>query len=158
MVLRRRGVRRREYGYYDRLLSVQERALDENGRLYDPVRWVSETPVAIVPAQLRRSSGNELFTGDAVHVEEGITFRVRFRPDITQKMSVVDEDGVRWSIQAIELVGLRDKMDLVVTRVDSQVQDIPAPITELDSILWPGQPQSIVWPGQTQPVAWPGVD
>ena len=115
------GRRRRPWGIFDRKIRVEKPVYDPEGITGHARIWDTDNPVATgVPARLVRTGGSESFEAGASRPESDVTYRIRWMSGITTEQSVVDEEeyGGRWEIVAIQPVGFRHRLDLILQRVD----------------------------------------
>ena len=119
--LRKGQTARRDYGLYNRKMRIERELYQDNGRSYKPRRWDTDNPVySTIYAQLRQRDDDEALIADASQVTQTAILRIRWVPNITTRLSVVDTEGVRWSIFAVNVVGyqVHDRLDLVVQLVE----------------------------------------
>lgn len=116
--LRTGRIKRREYGKYRWRIDVVRRVLDDAGAPAFPEEWDRDNPVARVFAQLLSAAGSRPAYDQTVHSQTQRVYRIRFREDLSVHHAVVDQYGVIRDILAIEEVGYRDRLDLVVEGTD----------------------------------------
>ena len=119
MVLQRTRTRRaRGYGLHNRRISVIPRMLDGEGNVVIPETWDVSNPVINTYAQLISTSGQRPFFDQAEHNLTQRTYRIPFNDGVAVGQGVLDSSGAIREITAVEEVGYRDRLDLIVEGTD----------------------------------------
>ena len=73
--------------------------------------WAKIHTDATLPARVMPNRGNERFTAQQVYGESVVTFRIRWRSDVSVENRIV-YDGKNWDIRDVREVGRREGLEI----------------------------------------------